>query len=202
MSTRVSHDRWVWTPPAGGFWEGAWRDGERRMPVHDPEDGAIVGTVMDATDADVRRAVAYVAAGRHRHAWPLWERREAIERTAASLADAAERFASIIATEGCKTITEAHREVRRAIETLRLTTQAAASLTGATVPFDNTPRGQGWTGWYTREPVGVVAAITPFNDPLNLVAHKLGPALLAGNAVVLSSGDAAQCARARRPAGG
>lgn len=95
MSTRVSHDRLVWTPPAGGFWEGAWPDGERRMPVHDPESGAIVGTVMDATDADVRRAVAYVAAGRHRHAWPLWERREAIERTAAALADAAERFASI-----------------------------------------------------------------------------------------------------------
>jgi glyceraldehyde-3-phosphate dehydrogenase (NADP+) len=48
----------------------------------------------------------------------------------------------------------------------------------------------GWTGWYTREPVGVVAAITPFNDPLNLVAHKLGPALVAGNAVVLKPAPA------------
>ena len=185
MSTPLAHHRRVWTPPAGGFWEGEWRNGERWMLVHDPEDGAIVGTVMDATDAEVRRAVAHVATERHRRAWPLWQRREALERTATSLADAADRFATIIAAEACKTITEAHREVQRALETLRLTTQAAASLTGATVPFGNTPRGDGWTGWYTREPIGVVAAITPFNDPLNLVVHKLGPALLAGNAVVL-----------------
>src|SRR5438067_9309549 len=66
MSTPLTHDRRVWTPPAGGFWEGAWQNGERQMPVYDPEDGAIVGTVMDATDAEVRRAVAHVAAGRRR----------------------------------------------------------------------------------------------------------------------------------------
>jgi acyl-CoA reductase-like NAD-dependent aldehyde dehydrogenase len=190
MNTPVSYGRRVWAPPAGGFWEGEWRDGEQRMPVHDPEDGSCVGTVMDATDAEVGRAVAYVAEGRRRRAWQLWERREAIERTATSLANAVDRFASIISTEACKTITEARNEARRAVETLRLTTQAAASLAGRTVPFDNSPRGHGWTGWYTREPVGVVAAITPFNDPLNLVAHKLGPALLAGNAVVLKPAPA------------
>ncbi|MFD1542074.1 aldehyde dehydrogenase family protein [Nonomuraea guangzhouensis] len=190
MSAQVSHSRQVWQPPAGGFWEGVWRDGDQRMSVHDPEDGAYVGTVMDATDAEVRRAVAYVAQGQLRLAWPLWERRAAIEATAVALAASADRFATIIATEGCKTITEARAEVSRAVETLRLTGQAAAALTGRTVPFDNTPRGLGWTGWYTREPVGVVATITPFNDPLNLVAHKLGPALLAGNAVVLKPAPA------------
>ena len=61
----------------------------------------------------------------------------------------------------------------------------SAILTGETVPFDDTPRGARWRGWYSREPVGLVTAITPFNDPLNLVVHKLGPALVAGNAVVL-----------------
>lgn len=181
-------ERWVWQPPAGGFWEGRWQDGERRMSVHDPEDGALVGMVTDATDDEVDRAIAYVAT--HRRPWPLWARREALEETAHVLVAAADRFAEIIAAESCKTITEAHREVRRATETLRLSAQAATVLTGRTVPFDNTPRGAGWTGWHTREPVGVVGAITPFNDPLNLVAHKLGPALVAGNAVVLKPAPA------------
>jgi acyl-CoA reductase-like NAD-dependent aldehyde dehydrogenase len=175
----------VWTPPAGGYFEGAWQDGRREMAVHDPEDGSPVGRVMDATDEEADRAVAHLADRWRRRGWPLWERREAIDRTAASLAADGETFAAIIAAESCKTITEARAEVRRAVETLRLAAHAATGLTGRTVPFDNTPRGQGWTGWYTQEPIGVVAAITPFNDPLNLVAHKLGPALIAGNPVVL-----------------
>ncbi|WP_190812779.1 aldehyde dehydrogenase family protein [Saccharopolyspora pogona] len=175
----------VWAPPAGGFWEGEWKDGHRRMLIRDPENGKPVGAVMDATDHETNRAVTYLADRWRRHAWPLWERREALERTAAALADEANRFASIMSAESCKTINEARNEVLRATETLRLAAHAAGNLTGRTVPFDNTPRGRGWTGWYTREPIGVVAAITPFNDPLNLVAHKLGPALVAGNAVVL-----------------
>ena len=172
---------------AGGFWAGRWQDGTRTMTVHDPETGAVVGTVADASDEEVGHAVAYVAG---RVPWPLWARREALERTAIALAADADRFTEIIVAESCKTITEARKEVRRAGETLRLSAQGASVLTGRTVPFDNTPRGAGWTGWYTREPVGVVAAITPFNDPLNLVAHKLGPALVAGNAVVLKPAPA------------
>ncbi|RBM12673.1 aldehyde dehydrogenase [Streptomyces sp. PT12] len=175
----------VWTPPAGGYWEGAWQGGRRGMVVRDPEDGSEVGRVMDATDEEADRAVAHLAMRWRGHAWPLWRRREAIGHAAAALAAAEPRFAAIIAAESCKTVTEAHAEVRRAVETLRLASEAAGGLTGRTVPFDNSPRGHGWTGWYTREPLGVVAAITPFNDPLNLVAHKLGPALVAGNPVVL-----------------
>ena len=175
----------VWTPPAGGFWEGRWQDGQQRMAVRDPENGALVGVVMDTTDDEINRAVTYLADRWHRHTWPLWKRREALERSADALAADADRFAAVITAEACKTITEARKEVRRAIETLRLAAHAARSLTGRTVPFDNTPRGQRWIGWYTREPIGIVAAITPFNDPLNLVAHKLGPALVAGNAVIL-----------------
>lgn len=175
----------LWQPPAGGFWEGTWQDGSRTLDVHDPEDGRVVGRVMDATSEEVRRAVAYVAAHWESTAWPLWRRRELLERAAARVAELGDRFTRLISTEGCKTVNEARREVDRAVETLRVSARASSELGGGIVPFDDTPRGEGWTGWYTREPVGVVAAITPFNDPLNLVAHKLGPALIAGNPVVL-----------------
>ncbi len=78
----------------------------------------------------------------------------------------------------------------RAVETLRLSGECADALTGETLPLDNTERGAGRIGWFVRAPVGIVAAITPFNDPLNLVAHKLGPALLAGNGVILKPHEA------------
>ena len=79
--------------------------------------------------------------------------------------------------------------MQRAVETVRLSAEQADRLEGRTLPFGNTPRGENRLGWYTREPVGVVAAITPFNDPLNLVAHKVGPALIGGNGVVLKPAE-------------
>ena len=117
--------------------------------------------------------------------WPLYRRRAALTEASFLLAAQAERFARLISTEGCKTVVEADREVARAVETLRLSGECADALTGETLPLDNTERGAGRIGWFVRAPVGIVAAITPFNDPLNLVAHKLGPALLAGNGVIL-----------------
>ena len=77
----------------------------------------------------------------------------------------------------------------RAVETVRLSAEQAHRLEGATLPFGDTPRGVGRVGWYTREPVGVIGAITPYNDPLNLVAHKLAPALIAGNGIVLKPAE-------------
>lgn len=180
----------LWSPLAGGFWEGRWQDGTRWMTVHDPEDGMPVGRVMDATDAEVERAVGYLVRHWQSTDWPLWQRREALESAAHRLLHLEERFARLIAAEGCKTLVEARREVARAADTLRVSARAASELRGGTVPFDDTVRGAHWVGWYTREPVGVVGAITPFNDPLNLVAHKLGPALVAGNPVILKPAPA------------
>jgi glyceraldehyde-3-phosphate dehydrogenase (NADP+) len=71
------------------------------------------------------------------------------------------------------------------METLRLSTAASSELAGETLGFDDSMAGGNKIGWYSRKPVGIVAAITPFNDPLNLVAHKLGPAIIGGNGVVL-----------------
>ena len=171
--------------PGGAFFEGQWQTADMTLEVRDPEDGVLLGSVCTSTAEDVRRAVAHL----HRHLqgeeWPLRSRRQALEKATQLLADQAERFANIIASESSKTITEAEREVRRCIETFRLSAAASGELTGETLGFDDSMAGANKIGWYSRKPVGIVAAITPFNDPLNLVAHKLGPALIGGNGVVL-----------------
>ncbi|QSZ52005.1 aldehyde dehydrogenase family protein [Paenarthrobacter sp. AT5] len=169
----------------GAFFEGTWQTTDMTVEVRDPEDGLLLGTVCSSTPEDVRRAVAHI----HRHLlevdWPLRRRRESLEKAAELLRGQAVRFANIIAAESSKTINEAEREVLRCIETLRLSAAASGELQGETLAFEDSLAGTGKLGWYNRKPVGIVAAITPFNDPLNLVAHKLGPALIGGNGVVL-----------------
>ena len=150
--------------------------GARRPSARRPRPGGrtLVGTVSDCSAADVDVAVRAVAAVIDGTPWPLWQRREALPRAAALLLERRTLFASLISREGCKPVREAGSEVKRAAETVRLSAEQAHRLEGGTLPFGDTPRGGGRVGWYTREPVGVIGAITPFNDPLNLVAHKLG----------------------------
>lgn len=180
----------VWLPAAGGFWAGQWQNGEHTRIVYNTENGMKLAAVVDATVREMGEAVAAVAAEVRDRPWPLWQRREALSRASSAVARRAELFIELISSEGCKTVREAQAEVLRCVDTLRLSAAAAGSLTGETIPFDDTPRGASRVGWMTRQPVGVVAAITPFNDPLNLVAHKLGPALIAGNGVVLKPASA------------
>ncbi|TDO48490.1 acyl-CoA reductase-like NAD-dependent aldehyde dehydrogenase [Kribbella sp. VKM Ac-2527] len=179
----------VFVPPGAAYLEGHWTSGPWTLDVTDPETGRVVDVVCEAGAAEADRAVTYLAREYPRSSWPLWARREALATAARLVVERAPELAEVIASESSKTIREARSEVRRAAETLRLSGEAASTLEGRTVPFDNSERGAGWVGWFTREPVGIVAAITPYNDPLNLVAHKLGPALLAGNAVVLKPSE-------------
>ena len=176
-------------PPGGAFIAGQWQTTDLTLPVLDPENEQHVGSVACSSGADIDRAVAALRHGLGQE-WPLHRRRAALTEASARLGVQADRFARLIATEGCKTIVEAEREVKRAVETLRLSGECADALTGETLPLENTERGAGRIGWFVRAPVGIVAAITPFNDPLNLVAHKLGPALLAGNGVILKPHEA------------
>lgn len=175
--------------PGGAFVEGQWQSADLTLEVRDPEDGTLVGRVCTSTAQDVRRAIAHI----HRHLqaepWSLRSRRQALEKAALLLGEQSARFATIIAAESSKTITEAEREVRRCIETLRLSAAASSELSGSTLDFEDSLASGHKIGWYSRKPIGIVAAITPFNDPLNLVAHKLGPALIAGNGVVLKPSE-------------
>lgn len=171
--------------PGGGYVDGAWVPGPLTLEVTDPEDGALVASVYAATPEDIDRAIAGVQRSLRADRWELWERREVLERAADLVREESDRLARIISAEGSKTITEATREVARTAETLKISAHSAALLEGATLPFEDTARGAGKFGYYRRVPLGVIAAITPFNDPMNLVAHKVGPGLLAGNAIVL-----------------
>ncbi|WP_457963634.1 aldehyde dehydrogenase family protein [Arthrobacter sp. D1-29] len=171
--------------PGGAFLEGRWQTADLTLEVRDPEDGVLLGRVCTSTPEDVERAIAHIRRHLEAGEWPLRTRRQALEKAVLLLGEQAERFANIIASESSKTITEAEREVRRCAETLRLSAAAAGELAGETLGFEDSMAGAGKIGWYSRKPVGIVAAITPFNDPLNLVAHKLGPALIGGNGVLL-----------------
>lgn len=113
-------------------------------------------------------------------------RRMAILHAAADRVEAdCEALARLLASEGIKTIREARIEVARCSGTLRLCAEEARRLGGETIQFDQSAGLEGRFGYSVRVPVGVILAITPFNDPLNLVAHKIGPAIAAGNAVIL-----------------
>ena len=171
--------------PGGGYFEGRWITDDLGLAVSDPEDGSLIAHVHLADVEDMDRAIAGVERSLADDSWELWQRREVLERASAMVRAESDRLAGIISAESSKTITEATHEAGRTAETLRLSAAAAPLLEGETLPLADTARGEGKLGWYRRQPLGVIAAITPFNDPMNLVAHKVGPALIAGNAVVL-----------------
>ncbi|GAB2564944.1 aldehyde dehydrogenase family protein [Leucobacter ruminantium] len=174
----------------GGEWREA-ADGAR-AEVRSPYDGSAVGEVAVATAADVDAAIA--TAERGAAAWrrtPAHER-VAILNRAADLADArAEEIAATISAENGKPLTEALGEARRSGAIIRLSAFEGSQLYGDSLPLDANPgTGQDKVGFTLRQPVGIVVAITPFNYPALLVLHKVGPALAAGNAVILKPAGA------------
>ncbi|MEJ2215484.1 MAG: aldehyde dehydrogenase family protein, partial [Gemmatimonadota bacterium] len=157
-----------------------------RTEVTDPWDGSVVDTVPRGTADDVHHAVAAALEGfRVMRALPSYERAAILLRAAELVEADGEAYAHLIAREGSKTIREARKEVYRCTRTLHVSGEEATRITGETILFDQQRGSENRRGWYDRVPIGVIGAITPFNDPLNLVAHKLGPAFAGGNAVVL-----------------
>jgi acyl-CoA reductase-like NAD-dependent aldehyde dehydrogenase len=170
--------------------DGDWVDGGGEFEVASPWDGAVEGVVASATRQQVEDAIA--AAHRHlARPLPLVDRAEMLERAAALVRGSAEEFARGISAESGKPITAARGEVARAIDTLQLSGEEARQVRGSTVPVDAVTAGVGMFAFERPTPRGVVAAITPFNFPLNLVCHKLGPALAAGCPVVLKPSEKA-----------
>jgi|TARA_B110000037_G_scaffold159550_1_gene180026 glyceraldehyde-3-phosphate dehydrogenase (NADP+) len=154
--------------------------------VLDPQDGSLVGTVKNNTISQVKLVIETAVLGAKKaKALSAHERMSVLNQVAESLKKQKELFAQMISREGIKTITESRKEVLRCIETLRISAEEARRLTGETIAFDQAPGSENRFGYYRRIPIGVIAAITPFNDPLNLVAHKIGPAIAAGNSVIL-----------------
>jgi glyceraldehyde-3-phosphate dehydrogenase (NADP+) len=166
--------------------DGEWREGTGIIPVTDPYTGETVDTVPLGTRADAEAAVTAAVEGFHQNrSLSTGERARVLRRTAELLEGRQEEFAVLIAREGSKTIREARKEVYRCTQTLRVSGEEATRLLGETISFDQQEGSENRKGYFYRMPIGVVAAITPFNDPLNLVAHKVGPAIAGGNGVVV-----------------
>jgi len=170
--------------------------GERRrageeLPVRCPFDGEAVGTSWRATAADVEAATAaaseFFAGG---EAPPLYERVETLNLLSALVKENAEELARTLALEAGKNIKEARGEVGRCVFTCAAAAAAASQLEGEVVPLDAHAAGRGRFGIVRRFPRGPVLAITPFNFPLNLVAHKLAPALACGAPIVIKPASA------------
>ncbi|MES2255466.1 MAG: aldehyde dehydrogenase family protein [Pseudomonadota bacterium] len=116
---------------------------------------------------------------------PVFVRQRALRFAAASVRARDEEFAIAIATHGIKTIREARSEVGRCIQTLELASGECGLQGGEAFQFDQSPQGVGRTGWWSRRSLGLVVAITPYNDPLNLVAHKVAPAIVTGSPIII-----------------
>ena len=163
---------------------GEWIPRSTTIDVKNPFDGTRVATVARATTDDVREAIAAAEASLAID-FPLHTRSDVLLRIAARIEARQHEYARAIAREGSKTIREARREPPRAAAILRLAAEEGRRVAGETLPFDSRAGSENRVGYYFRFPVGIVGAIMPFNDPLAMVAHKVGPALAAGNAVVL-----------------
>ncbi len=172
-----------WRAPL--FVNGAWVSGAGRVPVVDKFTGEPIGTVEQATREQVDGAVSAARASFERHPLDGQRRYQVLHDTAALIAEHRQAFVDRIVAEAGFPAFDADQEVSRAIQTFLLSAEEAKRLTGEMVPIENAPGNAHRLAFTIRVPRGVVCGITSFNSPLNMVAHKLAPALASGNTIVI-----------------
>ncbi|MGC5324688.1 aldehyde dehydrogenase family protein [Brevibacillus sp. SYSU BS000544] len=168
------------------FINGEWVEAKEYVPLTSPYTGEVIAEIPSATTEEVelaldsaQKATAIMAK------LPAHQRASILERLARLFESRAEEAARIIALEAAKPLKAARVEVSRTIQTYKFAAEEAKRIHGETLPLDAAPGGEGRVAYTTREPIGVIGAITPFNFPMNLVAHKVGPAIASGNTIVL-----------------
>ncbi len=164
---------------------GEWMETGEWSEVKAPYDGTLIGRVPKGDAALVGRAVEAATAAFEAGGFPQHERARILDRAAELVAEREDDLTMTIAAEAGKPVKTARVEAQRCVSTMQFSAVAARTLTGEMVPMEAGAAGEGKLGIVIRVPYGVVGAISPFNFPLNLVAHKVGPAIAAGNAVVL-----------------
>jgi acyl-CoA reductase-like NAD-dependent aldehyde dehydrogenase len=167
---------------------GIWRSYDRTVAVASPFDGHLIGSAAWAGGEQAREAID-AASGAVAKPLPAHQRARILQEAARILRERREEVARIVTLESGKPITASLPEIDRAEQTLLFSATAARTLHGEMVALDAHPAGEGRLGMTLQFPLGVVAAITPFNFPINLVCHKVGPALAAGCACVLKPAD-------------
>jgi len=168
------------------FIDGQWVGEGPLLEVINKYTGEVFAALPQARREDVDAAIAAAwRAAPLMAEMPAHRRYEILSRAAELIRERREEFARTIATEAGKALKYARIEVDRGIGTFTFAAEEAKRMHGETVPLDAIPSGEGYFGYYVRRPVGVIVGISPFNFPLNLVAHKVAPALAAGNTMVL-----------------
>ena len=168
------------------FLAGEWVHCDRIIEVRDPQDNSIIDTVPAASAEDMMNCIEEAKEGAEiASSMPVHERMKIVNAAADYVEQNTEKYARTIARESSKTIREATKEVARCVQTLRISAEEARRIHGETIPFDQMPGSENRVGYFYRFPIGIIGAITPFNDPLNLVAHKVGPAIASGNAIIV-----------------
>lgn len=156
------------------------------MEIKSPYNGRVVGKVEVDSQKTLEEKMETTKKGFEKmKRLSKYERAEILIRASRMIKETEEEFVNILVGEVGKTKREALEEVRRCVETIKLSGEEARRLAGEEIPFSGAPKGIGKIGFYQRSPIGIVGAITPFNFPLNLVAHKIGPALAAGCSIIL-----------------
>lgn len=165
---------------------GQWKHSEVTASVVDPFTGQLIAEVVQATESDVEQAIASTSsAAPTMGQLPSHARYNILQQIAALIYRRRDEFARTITMEAGKPISDAKREVSRAVQTFTVAAEEARRIAGEVVPLDWTPGSDTHLGVLRRFPIGPVLGITPFNFPLNLVAHKVAPALAAGNSILI-----------------
>jgi len=168
------------------FVAGNWVDKPQKIEVRNPFDNSVIDSVPKADAGDLDKALAFAERGAKVMAkLSSYDRWKVLRKAADLMAARNEELGQVISKEEGKIIAEGRGEANRAVETMMGSAEEAKRLHGETVPLDADPMGSKKLGFTLRVPCGVVAAIAPFNFPLNLVCHKVGPALAAGNSVIV-----------------
>lgn len=168
------------------FIDGKWVDTGKTIDVTRPYDGSVIESICEASVEQTNAAIdAAFKAKKVMKALTAAERGEILDKVAELIERDKEEIAQIITAEAGKGLIFSRGEAGRTVENFKFAADEARRLGGELVPYDASASGANRFGYYKHYPIGVVGAITPFNFPLNLVAHKVGPAIAAGNAVVL-----------------
>jgi glyceraldehyde-3-phosphate dehydrogenase (NADP+) len=165
---------------------GQWVKTSSFESVHSPYSGDLLATVCQAEPEHIDLAIETMEqAARELGSVPGHSRARALARMADGIAARHDEFSKTLSQEAGKPLSDARREVDRGIQTFRIAAEESTRIPGETIPMDLTPGGEVYTASVKRFPLGPVLGITPFNFPLNLVAHKVAPCLAAGNPLVL-----------------
>jgi succinate-semialdehyde dehydrogenase/glutarate-semialdehyde dehydrogenase len=168
---------------------GSWVDGESSQPLHDKYAGAVYGEMAVASAAQVEAAVSGAVAGQQASKLAPYELYKILGKAAVILESRIELLVELMRVEAGFTRADGENEVKRCVQTLELSAEEAKRLVGEMVPMEAAQGVKNRLGFTLRGPRGVVCAITPFNSPLNTLAHKVGPALAGGNAVVIKPSE-------------